>query len=212
MFMFESGQRYSFVLAIAGMVLTVAGWEVFRRMLWIILFLLLMVPLPGQIHNLIGGPLRQLATSGSVFLLEVFGVRISQNGNIVTLNGNTPLAVAEACSGLRMLTAFIIVAGFIAYVIRRPRWQKATVLASSIPVAVVCNIVRIFLTAMLMAYVSEDVAKKFFHDFAGLVMAPMAVSLIFGELWLMDKLILPEPDPRQVAVVLKARTPTRPIA
>jgi exosortase len=113
------------------------------------------------------------------------------------LNGNTPLAVAEACSGLRMLMAFVIVAAFIAYMVKRPRWQKAVLLASSIPVAVVCNMIRIFATAMLMLYVSVETAQKFFHDFAGFVMMPVAVLLLFGEIWLMDRVVVPEPNLQQ---------------
>ena len=100
------------------------------------------------------------------------------------------LGVLEACSGLRMLTAFIIVAAFIAYMVKQPRWQKAVVVLSSIPIAVVCNVLRIFITAILMAMVSSEIGEKFFHDFAGLVMMPAAVMLIFGELWLMNKLVV----------------------
>jgi exosortase len=196
LFMFDSVRQYSLVLTVAGLVLMVAGWQVFRRLSWILLFLFLMFPLPGRVHNLIAGPLQRLATTGSVFLLEAFGARVGQQGNVVTLGENTPMAVAEACSGLRMLTAFIIVAGFIAYMIKRPRWQKAVLLASSIPVAVICNIIRIFLTAMIMLYVNRELGEKFFHDFAGIVMMPAAVVLIFGEIWIMDKLIAPEPDTR----------------
>jgi len=194
LFMFESAERYSLVLTIAGLVLMVAGWKVFRRLSWILLILFLMVPLPGRIHNMISGPLQNMATTGAVFLMEAFGVRVSQQGNVMMLNQDTPLAVAEACSGLRMLTAFIIVAAFIAYMVKRSRLQKAVVLASSIPAAVICNIIRIFVTAVLMLHVSTEAADKFFHDFAGLVMMPIAVLLLFSELWLMEKLILPEPN------------------
>jgi exosortase len=183
-FMFESIERYSLLLAVAGLVLLVGGWQVFRHLSWILSFLFLMMPLPGRVHNLIGGPLQRLATSGSVF-----GTRVSQEGNVVMLGDNTPMAVAEACSGLRMLTAFIIVAAFIAYMVKRPRWQKGILLASSIPVAVACNIIRIFLTAMIMLYVSVELGEKFFHDLAGYVMMPAAVSLIFSEIWLMDRIV-----------------------
>jgi exosortase/archaeosortase family protein len=107
------------------------------------------------------------------------------------------MAVAEACSGLRMLTAFVIVAAFIAYIIKRPRWQKAVILMSSIPVAVLCNILRLCVTAMLILLVNTEVAEKFFHDFAGLAMMPTAVLLLFGELWLMNKMILPPTDIQQ---------------
>ena len=192
MFMFESGERYSFVLAIIALVLMVAGWEVFRRLIWVLLILFLMVPFPGKIHNMISGPLQRMASNGSVFLLEAFGVRVSQQGNVVTLDGRIPMAVAEACSGLRMLTAFIIVAAFIAYMVKRPRWQKTTLFVSSIPVAVICNILRLTVTAVLFMLASSEVAEKFFHDFAGLVMMPAAVLLMFGELWLMEILTIPE--------------------
>lgn len=205
LFMFESAERYSLVLTIAGLVLMVAGRQVFRRVIWILLILLLMVPLPGRVHNMISGPLQNIATTGAVFLMEAFGVRVSQQGNVMMLNQDTPLAVAEACSGLRMLTAFVIVAAFIAYMVKRSRLQKATLLVSSIPVAVICNMVRIFVTAILMLKISSEAADKFFHDFAGLVMMPIAVLLMFGELWLMEMLTLPESDQEQDEVIAKIK-------
>ena len=202
-FMFQSIDNYSLVLTIAGLVLMVAGRQVFWCVIWILLFLFLMLPLPGRVHNLISGPLQSMATTGAVFFMEAFGVRVSQQGNVMMLNQDTPLAVAEACSGLRMLTAFIIVAAFIAYMVKRSRLQKAVVLASSIPVAVICNIIRIFVTAVIMLHLSSEAADKFFHDFAGIVMMPIAVLLIFGELWLMEMLTLPETELKPDEIVAK---------
>jgi len=210
LFMFESAERYSLVLTVAGLVLLVVGWKVLHRVKWILLFLFLMIPFPGRIHNLISGPLQRMATMGSVFLLEAFGVRVSQQGNVVTLNGNTPLAVAEACSGLRMLTAFIIVAAFIACMVNRSRLQRAILLLSSIPVAVLCNIARISVTAVLMLLVNADVAQKFFHDFAGIVMMPAAVLLMFAEIWVMDRLVEPEPNSKHRRAVGFVNSGARP--
>ena len=198
--MYESAERYSLILTIAGLVLMVAGWRVLRSVSWILMILFLMVPLPGRVHNLISGPLQTMATTGSVFLLEAFGVKVSQQGNVVLLNEKIPMAVAEACSGLRMMTAFVIVAAFMAYMVKRSRLKKAFLLLSSIPVAVICNILRLFVTAVLFMIASSEVAEKFFHDFAGLAMMPVAVLLMFAELWLLDKIIVPEPaepDPHQ---------------
>jgi len=202
-FMFQSIDNYSLALTIAGLVLMVAGRQVFRCVSWILLFLFLMFPLPGRVHNMISGPLQSMATTGAVFFMEAFGVRVSQQGNVMMLNQDTPLAVAEACSGLRMLTAFIIVAAFIAYMVKRSRLQKAVVLALSIPVAVICNIIRIFVTAVIMLHLSSEAADKFFHDFAGIVMMPIAVMLIFGELWLMEKLTLPETELKPDEIIAK---------
>ena len=124
------------------------------------------------------------------------------------LNENIPMAVAEACSGLRMMMAFVFVAAFMAYMVKRSRWQKAVLLFSSIPVAVMCNILRLCVTAVLILLVSTEFAEKFFHDFAGLAMMPVAVMLMFGELWLMDKLVLPEPNIQQRPAGAKSVTRT----
>ncbi len=191
--LYGSADRYSLVLTIWGLVLLCAGWRIFRQVAWILLFLLLMVPLPGQIHNRISNPLQGLATAGSVFLLELSGVSVSREGNVIVLNDTVRLAVAEACSGLRMLTAFVIVAATLAYIVGRPRWQKAVLLASSIPVAIACNIIRLFATAQLSCWTSSELAEKFFHDFAGLTMMPLAVLMLAGELWLLDRLVIPPP-------------------
>lgn len=186
-------ERYSLVFTVAGLVLLIAGWKVLNAVKWILLFLFLMFPLPGVIHNRISGPLQRIATSGSVFLLEAFGATVSRQGNVIMLNDTTPMAVAEACSGLRMLTAFVIVAAFMAYMVKRSRFKKAVLLFSSIPVAVMCNIIRLFVTGVLFMVASSEVAEKFFHDFAGLAMMPIAVLIMFAELWLLDKIIEREP-------------------
>ncbi len=197
-------ERYLVVFAVAGLVLLIGGWSLFGRVLGILLFLFLMVPLPGRVHNLISLPLQSIATAGAVFLLEAFGTSVSQHGNVVVLDSSTPLEVAEACSGLRMLIAFVIAAALIAYLVKRPRWQKAILLVSSIPVAVICNVIRIFVTAMLMLYVGSEVGQKFFHDIGGFVMIAIAVSLLFGEIRLMDRLIVSESSPQPGQVIISA--------
>jgi exosortase len=192
LFLFESAERYSMVLTFIGLVLLIYGWDVFRKTQWILLFLFLMIPLPGRIHNLISGPLQGIATAGAVVLLELFGTTVVREGNVIMLNDSQPLAVAEACSGLRMLTAFVVVAATLAYVVNRPRWQKGIVVASSIPVAIICNLARLFVTAQLYLVASSDTAERFFHDFAGLSMMPLAVLILAGELVLLSKLVIPE--------------------
>ena len=188
-FLFESAERYSLVLTIFGLTLLVAGWQVFRQVFWILMFLFLMVPLPGRIHNIISGPLQGYATTLAVATLELIGVTVVREGHIMLLNDHIPVAVAEACSGLRMLTAFIVVAFVLAYVVNRPRWQKVTLIISAIPVAIICNQLRLVVTALLFLVVSSETGEKFFHDFAGLTMMPIAVLMLAAELWVLSCLV-----------------------
>ncbi len=191
---FESAERYALVLTIWGVVLLVGGMDVFRRVFWVLVFLFLMAPLPGKIHNTISGPLQEFATNGAVFALELAGVEVDQTGNVITLNDNVPLAVAEACSGLRMLTAFVVVSAVLAYIIRRPTWQKAVLVISSVPVAIACNVIRLMVTAVLFMVVSSDTGEKFFHDFAGLTMMPIAILMLMGEMWIMSQLVVSDEE------------------
>jgi exosortase len=185
----ESFERYSFVLTFAGLVFFLGGKKIFYRLRWILIFLFLMVPFPGVIHNTISFPLQNLASKGAVFFLELGGVSVVQEGNVLLLDNRIPVAIVEACSGLRLLTAFIIVSASLAYLLRRSAWQKTVLLISSLPIAIFCNIVRLSATAVLYLKVSNHVAETFFHDFAGLTMMPMAVLLLLGEATLMKRIV-----------------------
>ncbi len=189
---FESAERYSLVLTVAGVVLLAGGRSVFARVAWILVFLLLMVPLPGLVHNAVSGPLQTQATAGAAFLLELLGVVVVREGHVLLLEDSVPLAVAEACSGLRMLTAFVVVGSVLAYLIERPRWQKIVLLLSTVPIAIACNLVRLVITAILFLRLSSETAERFFHDFAGWTMMPMAIGFMFLELWLMARILEPE--------------------
>jgi exosortase/archaeosortase family protein len=89
--------------------------------------------------------------------------------------------------------------------VKRARWEKTVLFLSSIPVAVICNIIRIVGTAILMLMVSTEVGEKFFHDLAGIVMMPTAVLLLFGEVWLMGRLVVPETSapPKPAGIVTR---------
>jgi len=200
-FLYESAERYSLVLTIVGLVLLVGGRQIFWQVKWILLFLFLMVPLPGRIHNMISGPLQGFAAMLAVVTLELLGVTVVREGNTMLLNDSVPVAVAEACSGLRMLTAFVIVASVLAYVVNRPRWQKIVLVCSSVPVAILCNQIRLVVTAVLFLSIGSEAGEKFFHDFAGWTMMPLAVLILAGELWIMSRLIIEDESERNKACV-----------
>ncbi|MBI5866130.1 MAG: exosortase/archaeosortase family protein [Planctomycetes bacterium] len=193
LFLYESLERYSLIVTLAGLVLLVGGWVFFRRVGAVVVFLALMIPLPGRVHNLIAGPLQALAANASVATLELLGVDVLRSGYALTLNGAKTVAIAEGCSGLRMLMAFVVVSAAMALLIERPLWQRVTVLLSSLPIAIVCNVLRLAATALLCMWTSSRTAEVFFHDFAGVSMMPLAIGLLVAELWLLKRLEIPEP-------------------
>ena len=133
-----------------------------------------MVPLPYRAAVALTDPLQRTAHAGQrTYALQTLGLPAVAEGNVILLS-EVELGVVEACSGLRMLMIFFALAAGVALVIRRPLWEKAVVLASAIPIAIIVNVVRITATGVLHELVGKKVADAVFHDFAGWVMMPLA--------------------------------------
>lgn len=200
-YMFSSAERLSFVLTIGAILCFLLGWKLFKAIFPIYLFLFLMLPLPNRVEDTLAIPLQSWATVSSVFSLEMLGFSVQRQGNIIDING-TLVAVAEACNGLRMLTAFIVVSGLVALTINRPRAVKLIILVSSIPIALACNTLRLTITAIAFTKLDTVRWEKIFHDFGGFAMMPVALLMIVLELWLLSKLII-EPKTKQEQVVYR---------
>lgn len=182
---YGSLERYSLILTVIALVWLLLGTRFVLQFGWPLLFLFLTVPLPNRIHNSLSLPLQDFATRSAVFGLETIGHLVVREGNVLRMSENNVVAVAEACSGLRMLNAFVVVCVALAFVVRRPLWQKSIVVLSSIPVAVASNTIRLVATVLLFEYVGGEFAQKFFHDFAGITMMPLAIVIAVAELKLL---------------------------
>jgi exosortase len=199
-FMYSSAERLSLVASIASLTLLLFGWQLFRKVLPILFFLCLMLPLPRSIHTAIMLPLQNLATSSAVFFLEMTGYTVIQQGNVINLNGVT-IAVAEACNGLRMVTSFFVIVGLVVLLIQRSWWEKLIVLCSGLPIALLCNAVRLTITAIVFTKLSGEKLEIIFHDFGGYAMMPLALVIVIFELWFLAKLTMaPKEVNRQVIV------------
>jgi exosortase len=202
-FMYASAERISIVLSLAGMVLFLFGWQLFRKVFTTLVFLGLMLPLPRSIHGAVMLPLQSWATSSAVFFLEIMGYAAIREGNIIHLNG-AAVAVAEACNGLRMIMAFFVISSLVVLLVRRAWWEKLIVLASSVPIGLLCNSIRLTLTAIAFTILKGEHWEKIFHDFGGYAMMPLALGMVVLELWLLTK-ITTVPAEKQTVYTNKSR-------
>jgi len=186
-FMYGSAERLSIVLSIAALVLLLFGWQFFRKVATVLLFLCLMLPWPNRVQAAVALPLQRWATSSSVFCLEMLGYPVVQEGNIIHI-GRATVAVAEACNGLRMITAFFIISGLVAFLVKRAWWEKLIILASSLPIALLCNSVRLTITAVAFTVLNGEYWERIFHNFGGYAMMPLALAAVVTELWLLTTL------------------------
>ena len=189
--MYNSAERLSIILSIAALVLLLFGWQLFRKVSTILLFLCLMLPWPNIMQYFIGLRLQSWATSSAVFCLEIIGYGVLREGNIIHI-GDVSVAVVEACNGLRMITAFFVITGLVVLLVKRAWWEKLIILVSSLPIALLCNTVRLVITALFFTVLEGEYWEKIFHDFGGYAMMPLALAAVVGELWLLAKLtVLP---------------------
>lgn len=184
---YGSAENLSVALSIAALVLLLFGWQFFRKVSTVLLFLCLMLPWPNRVQAAMALPLQRWATSSAVFCLETLGYEVIQEGNVIHI-GQATVAVAEACNGLRMITAFFVISGLVILLVRRAWWEKLIVLASSLPIALLCNTARLTITALAFTVLSGEHWEKIFHDFGGYAMMPLALAAVVTELWLLAKL------------------------
>ncbi len=186
--MYGSAERLSIALSVAALVLLMFGWQLFRRVSTVLLFLCLMLPWPNRVQAAVAMPLQRWATSSAVFCLEMLGYAVIRDGNIIQIN-DISVAVAEACNGLRMITAFFVISGLVVMLVKRAWWEKLLVLASSLPIALLCNTIRLVITTIAFTVLSGERWEQIFHDFGGYAMMPLALGAVVAELWLLTKLV-----------------------
>jgi exosortase len=201
--------QISLVPTVAGVVWTVGGSRAWRWAWPGVAFLFFMIPLPYRLMVSTTGPLQQLATVCSTFLMQTLALPAVADGNVIRLN-EVQLNIIEACSGLRMLVIFFALSTAVALVIRRPVWQKVFLVASAVPIALLVNVLRITVTGLLHETAGTEVADAVFHDLAGWLMMPVALGLMWLELTVLGRLVI-EPGTAGPRLV-EARPPIPPAA
>ncbi len=203
----EFGQGLGLILALTGCVLLLLGRPGLKWAWPGLAFLIFMIKLPDRLEILFTFKLRQIATNASNFLLQTLGYPsyISGPGGTVITVGEVRLGVEWACSGLSMVLTFVAMgAAFALLLTKRSIWERLILFGVSIPIAIISNIIRITVTALV--YIAADnqdntwkwIGDVIVHDLAGWLMMPLALGFLWLILkvmdWLMIDVSLPERD------------------
>lgn len=170
--------RASMLLAAAGLAVWYFG---FRQLLkWWLPFTLLAlsVPLPELVISRIALPLQFTASKIGASLLAMRQVPVLLSGNVIRIP-NHELFVAEACSGLRSLTALLSLSVLLGATALDRGPLRVLLVALAIPVAILLNGVRVFLTGFLIYFVSPSLGEGFMHTTEGWLMF-VAAFIILG--------------------------------
>jgi exosortase len=188
------------IATLGAVVLFLGGWRLIKHTWLPIAFLIFAVPLPERYYRELTIPMRQWAATIASGLLDLVPqLEAAASGVVIDVfyKGKAlepPLDVAEACSGMRLLMAFLALGVAMAYLHYRPLWQRIILLFSTVPIAIFCNIVRVTVTGFIYVLIHPRYAQGIYHDMLGMAMLPLAFGLYGVLAWFMSSLFIDESD------------------
>jgi exosortase len=179
--------RAMIVSSLIGLVIFTLGKDIFSMLVFPLLFLFFMVPVPDSILGLVSLPLQLFATKVSTFFLQMFSIPAYREGNMLYF-AQTQLEIAEACSGIRSIMSFGMLSFIFAYMMDKIWWKKIVLVLSTIPLALFANIFRVTGTGTLAHFYGDRVARGFLHEFSGLAVFAFGFVLLFLEFIMLNKI------------------------
>lgn len=199
-------QGFAVVMTLASLVLLVLGPAVLRLTIVPIAFLCLGVTISEMVMLKVTFPLQMMAAKGAYFILVIvseitslFGYQFfvdiaGQQIEITTPAGVTiPLNVAEACSGMRMVVAFIALGTAVALLSCKYWWQRIALVLLSMPVAIGMNVVRVAVLGVA-SLISPKFSAGDAHMLIGTLLLIPALFLFMGCQWVLERVVA-EPVP-----------------
>lgn len=181
-------QRMSLLVLVGSLVLFLYGWRRLRRIAFPLAFLLFAIPLPYLIYYGLTGPMQALAAKCAILGLKAIGVPLVAQGNVIHL-ANGSLEVAEACSGIRSLYAFLALGALVAQSTSVPIWGRLLIFLATIPLSIIGNAVRVWASGVGTCIVGPEVTRGTAHELFGLLVfaVSLGVFLLFkkvvGKAW-----------------------------
>lgn len=169
--------RVSLLWVLAGTILFVFGWRHLRIVLFPLLFLVLMIPIPAIIFNQIAFPLQLFASRVGATGLGALDIPVLREGNVIVLASIT-LEVAEACSGIRSLVSLLTLGIMLGYFLDSRTWVRTAIALATIPIAVASNGIRVAGTGIAAHYYGNAAAEGFMHSFSGWLVFVVALAML----------------------------------
>lgn len=183
--------RTAFLFSVYGAVLYLGGWVAVRILIFPMVLLLFMVPIPAIIYNQITFPLQLFASRVAEVILSGLGVPVLRDGNVLELPSQR-LSVVEACSGIRSLLSLSFLSLVYGHFFDSKPWMKWVLLPLTIPIAIAANSSRVTLTGLL-SEINIEYSQGVYHSLSGWVVFMVALVIlvivhqILNRLWGMWK-------------------------
>lgn len=177
---FNALAHLSMLLTIAGVVAFAGGWGRLRAASFAVFYLVFMFPVPRRLDDLyIVLPLQAFAARVAEGVLRFVAIPVVREGNVLEVPG-ARLLVEEACSGIHSLYSLLALGTAVVFLFRFRGWVRAVLILSTVPIAIVANVVRVAGTGIIAYLVSADAAEGFTHTVAGLAVFLLGLVLFLA--------------------------------
>jgi exosortase len=183
-----AAELFTMRASLVGAVLAlIVFWFGMRQLLhwWLpVALFILSIPLPTVVLSSIAFPLQLQASKMGAALLQWRDVPVLLRGNVIHLPGQT-MFVTEACSGLRSLASLISLGVLIGGLWFRYPVTRVLLVLATLPVAILLNGVRVFLTGFLVYFVDPKLGDGFMHATEGWVIFVVAFGILGAMGWML---------------------------
>jgi exosortase len=174
--------RLSLLGAAGALVIYRWGFVQLRHWWLATILLLLAIPLPQVVLGSLALPLQFQASRFGAALLDSRHVPVMLQGNVIHIPGQS-LFVTEACSGLRSLTALLALGVLIGGLWLKMVPLRWLLVALAIPIAMLLNGLRIFITGFLVYFIDPSLGEGVMHYTEGWAMFVAAFGILAGIAW-----------------------------
>ncbi len=181
---FDAG---SLLPVVIGLILMTRGMRTLFSLWFPIFFLLFLLPIPGFIIDAVTLPMKIAVSYVAESILYWFDYPVARNG-VVLYVGQYQLLVADACAGLQTLISLEALGLLYLHLVKHDSFLRNCLLALAIiPISFTANVTRVLALILVTYYFGDAVGQSYLHDFAGLFLFIVALSLIISVDTLLSK-------------------------
>jgi len=171
---------FSIVFLIFGFSLFLLGKTITRKILFPLIFLIFMFPLPQAFISVISFPMKMLVAKVGADIVTFLGISVYREGFHITIPAGS-LLVGNPCSGLRSLIAFLALGSVLAYLSSMPNIRKCLLFFLAIPIAILSNIIRVPILILLSHIwgIEAGSPESFWHDASGVFVFILGLLMLF---------------------------------
>jgi exosortase len=192
-------QGWAMLLTLFGVVLLMAGPRAMRHLFLPVAFLVFGITISEMVMIRLTFPLQLVASQGAYVVLSVIGALTGFTadlaGNNITVISSSgaavPLSVAEACSGMRMVIAFLALGGALALLTLPHWWQRVVLMLTAAPVAILLNIGRVSVLGVA-SLANPEFARGEAHMLIGQLLLVPGLFLFLAIGWALKRVVKPQ--------------------